>query len=195
MLQRGLTAGRISPAESLPTWPELDGREVMTCSLPSRSVPHPDFPLPAMPQAVGREGRIGAEDHAPVVRSEPAVMEVSDVVKNLGARVRESRKESGMTQWILACRMNVPRTYISKVEMGRVVPTLVTLERFAAGLDVSVIYLLCDESVCRRDDVIAGILGDPFLAEIAQLADKLDPVHRALILRTVRAVEYRLNSA
>jgi transcriptional regulator with XRE-family HTH domain len=122
--------------------------------------------------------------------------EESDAVKNLGARVRAIRKERGMTQRVLACRMNVPRTYISKVEMGRVVPALGTLERIAAGLEVSVVYLLYDESARRRGDVIAGIVNDPFLAEIAQVADKLNPVHRALILRAVRdAVEYRPNSA
>ena len=122
--------------------------------------------------------------------------EESDAVKNLGARVRAIRKERGMTQRVLACRMNVPRTYISKVEMGRVVPALGTLERIAAGLEVSVVYLLYDESARRRGDVIAGIVNDPFLAEIAQVADKLNPVHRALILRAVRdAVEYSPNSA
>jgi hypothetical protein len=76
------------------------------------------------------------------------------------------------------------------------VPTLVTLGRIAACLEVSATYLLCDESERRRVDVIAGILNDPFLAEVAQLADKLNPVHRSLILRAVRdAVEYRPNSA
>jgi transcriptional regulator with XRE-family HTH domain len=129
-------------------------------------------------------------------RSKTVSNKESDVIKNLGARVRDIRKERSMTQHVLACRMNVPRTYISKVEMGRVVPALATLERIAAGLEVSVIYLLCDESERRRDDVIAGILNDPFLAEIAQVADKLKPVHRALILHAVRdAVEYRPNSA
>jgi transcriptional regulator with XRE-family HTH domain len=127
-----------------------------------------------------------------VVRSKPVVDEESDAVKNLGARVLALRKELGMTQRVLACRMNVPRTYISKLETGRVVPALATLERIAAGLDVSVTYLLCDESARGRDDVIAGILNDPFLAEIAQLADQLNPVHRALILRAVRdATDYR----
>lgn len=101
-----------------------------------------------------------------------------------------------MTQRVLPCRMNVPRTYISKVEMGRVVPALATLERIAAGFDVSVTYLLCDESARRGDEVIAEILNDPFLAEIAQVADKLNRVHRALILRAVRdAVGHRPNSA
>jgi transcriptional regulator with XRE-family HTH domain len=131
-----------------------------------------------------------------VVRSKPVANEEWDAVKNLGVRIREIRKERGMTQRVLACRMNVPRTYISKVEMSRVVPALPTLERIAAGLDVSVTDLLCDERACRRADVIAGILSDPFLAEIAQVADKLDPVQRALILRAVRdAADYRPNAA
>ena len=60
-------------------------------------------------------------------------MDLLDPVKNLGMRVRDFRKERGLTQRILASRMNVPRTYISKVEMGRVVPTLVTLGRVAAA--------------------------------------------------------------
>ena len=120
------------------------------------------------------------------VRSEPVASEVSDAVRNLGVRVRENRKQHGLTQRVLACRMNAPRTYISKVEMGRVVPALVTLERIAAGLEVSMTHLLRDEAALRIDDAIAEILNDPFLAEIAQVADKLNPVHRALILRAVR---------
>ncbi len=130
------------------------------------------------------------------VRSEPGASEVSDAVENLGVRVREVRKERGLTQRVLASRMNVPRTYISKVEMGRVVPSLSTLWRIAAGLEVSVTYLLCGESERRRDDEIARILADPFLSEIAQVVDKLNAVHRALILRAVRdGAAYRPNSA
>jgi transcriptional regulator with XRE-family HTH domain len=92
--------------------------------------------------------------------------------------------------------MNVPGTYISKVEMGRVVPSLSTQWRIAAGLEVSVTYLLCDESERRRDDEIARILADPFLSEIAQVVDKLNAVHRALILRAVRdGAAYLPNSA
>lgn len=130
------------------------------------------------------------------MRSKPVVNEESDAVKNLGARVREIRKERGMSQRVLACRMNVPRTYISKVEIDRVAPSLSTLWRIAAGLEVSVTYLLCDESERRRDHEIAQILADPFLSEIAQVVDKLNAVHRTLILRAVRdGADYRPNSA
>ena len=127
-----------------------------------------------------------SEFDAAALRSKPVVNEESDAVKNLGARVREIRKERGLTQRVLGYRTNVPRTYISKVEMGHVVPSLSTLWRIAAGLEVSVSYLLCDEPERRRDDEAARILADPFLSEIAQVMDKLNAVHRALILRAVQ---------
>jgi transcriptional regulator with XRE-family HTH domain len=87
--------------------------------------------------------------------------------------------------------MNVPRTYISKVEMGRVVPTLATLWRVAAALKVTVIDLLSDEAERRRHDQVAGILEDPFIAEIARVVDKFNPVQRALIMRAVRDAAIR----
>jgi transcriptional regulator with XRE-family HTH domain len=120
------------------------------------------------------------------MRSGPEARDVFDPMRNLGVRVRDFRKERGLTQRVLACRMNVPRTYISKVEMGRVVPTLATLWRVAAALEVTVADLLSDVAERRREDEAARILADPFLAEIAQVLDKLNAVHRALILRAVR---------
>jgi hypothetical protein len=70
--------------------------------------------------------------------------------------------------------------------MGRVVPTLATLCRIASALEVTVIDLLSEAAERRRDDELARILKDPFLAEIAQVLDKLNAVHRTLILRAVR---------
>jgi len=130
--------------------------------------------------------RSRTEREAPSVRSDPAPMADSEAIKNLGLRVRRIRNERRLTQEVLAGRMDVPRTYISKVEMGRVVPTLATLWRIAAALEVTLIDLFSDEATRRRDDEVARILEDPFLAEIAQAVDKLNAVHRALILRAVR---------
>jgi transcriptional regulator with XRE-family HTH domain len=197
MPQGASTAVGISFADSKPACVEHEEREVLACrhcrlvqfrtrtSLCRRC----HKPLDG---AVWNRTELDAAG----VLSELLTNEVSDAVKNLGVRVREIRKERGLTQRVLARRMNVPRTYISKVEMGRVVPSLCTLWRIAAGFEVSVTYLLSDESERRRDDEIARILADPFLAEIAQMVDKLNAVHRALVLRVVRdAAEYRPNSA
>ncbi len=128
--------------------------------------------------------RSRTEREAPSVRSDPAPMADSEAIKNLGLRVRRIRNERRLTQEVLAGRMDVPRTYVSKVEMGRVVPTLATLMRVAAALEVTVTDLLSDAGKLRRDDV-AHVLADPFLTEIAPFVDNLNSVQRALILRAV----------
>jgi transcriptional regulator with XRE-family HTH domain len=187
MLQEAATAVGTSFADSKPACVEHEEREVLACrhcrlvQFRTRTSLCRRCHKPLDGEVLNR-----TELDAAGVRSEPRASEVSDAVKNLGVRVREIRKELGLTQRVLAYRMNVPRTYISKVEMGRVLPTLVTLERIAAGLDVSVPHLLCGESERRRDDAVARIVDDPFLAEIAQMVDRLNAVHRALILRAVR---------
>jgi transcriptional regulator with XRE-family HTH domain len=197
MLQGASTAVGISCADSKPACVEHEEREVLACchcrlvQFRTRTSLCRRCHKPLDGEVGNRTGLDAAS-----VRSEHVANEVSDAVKNLGVRVREIRKERGLTQRALACRMNVPRTYISKVEMGRVVPSLSTLWRIAAGLEVSVTYLLCDESERRRDDEIARILADSFLAEIVQVVNNLNAVDRALILRAVRdAADYRPNSA
>jgi transcriptional regulator with XRE-family HTH domain len=110
---------------------------------------------------------------------------LSEAAKLLGARVRELRKESGMTQRDLARRMEVPRTYISKVERSKAIPTLASLDRIATALGVEVRHLVCDARSRRENEVIA-IFRDEFLGEIACLADKLNALQRVLLLRAAR---------
>ena len=45
---------------------------------------------------------------------------------------------------------------------------------------------LVRDSRSRRDEEVASILADPFLAEIAALLPHLDPLHRTLIYGAVR---------
>lgn len=58
------------------------------------------------------------------------------VVKALGARVREIRLEKGMTQEQVAEAAALHPTFISNIERGYRVPTVVTLLRLAKGLAV-----------------------------------------------------------
>jgi len=117
----------------------------------------------------------------------------SEIVNHLGTRVREVRRMHGLSQSKLAQRMKVPRTYISKVEMSRTVPTIATLYRMASALEIEVHHLLCDAWLQRRE--LEAISHDPFLREVAQFVDKLNPQQRAVILRVVRAAGARHNSA
>jgi transcriptional regulator with XRE-family HTH domain len=82
-------------------------------------------------------------------------------------------------------RMQVPRTYISKIENGKAIPTLGSLERLAAALDVDISQLVRDARSVR-DEEVAAIFADPFLAEIAALLPHLEPMHRTLFAGAVR---------
>ena len=105
----------------------------------------------------------------------------------VAGQVREIRKARHLSQRQLAGRMEVPRTYISKIENGKAIPTLGSLERLAAALEVDVCQLVRD-SRSRRDEDVAAIFADPFLAEIAALLPQLDSLHRTLVYGAVRDV-------
>ena len=99
--------------------------------------------------------------------------------------MREIRRARHLSQRQLATRMQVPRTYISKIENGKAIPTLGSLERLAQALGVDVSQLVCD-SRSRREAEVMAILGDPFLAELAELLPRLDPLQRTILLGEVR---------
>jgi DNA-binding XRE family transcriptional regulator len=61
---------------------------------------------------------------------------------NVAAGVRNWRRMRGLTQKQLAVASQLPRTYISRIENGRIIPGLVTLERVAGALSVSLPFLL-----------------------------------------------------
>src|SRR6266404_5476133 len=52
--------------------------------------------------------------------------------------IRTLRHRAGLSQRQLALRMNVPRTYVSKIENDKATPTLSSLERLARALEVAV---------------------------------------------------------
>jgi transcriptional regulator with XRE-family HTH domain len=109
----------------------------------------------------------------------------ADAGLQVAKQVRDIRRARHMSQRQLAGRMMVPRTYISKIENGKAIPTLGSLERLAAALGIHISQLVRDER-SRRDEEIAAILADPFLAEVAALLPHLNPVHRTLFSGAVR---------
>ena len=54
----------------------------------------------------------------------------------IGTRLRQLREQKQMSQGDIEDRTGLLRCYISRVENGHTVPSLETLERFAAVLDV-----------------------------------------------------------
>jgi transcriptional regulator with XRE-family HTH domain len=115
----------------------------------------------------------------------PTVPASAEAGLQVAGQVRDIRRARHLSQRQLAGRMQVPRTYISKIENGKAIPTLGSLERLAAALEVNVCHLVRDAR-SRRDDEVSSILSDPFLAEIAALLPQLDSLHRTLIYGAIR---------
>jgi transcriptional regulator with XRE-family HTH domain len=99
--------------------------------------------------------------------------------------VRDLRHVRNLSQRQLATRMGVPRTYISKIENGKAMPTLSSLDRLARALQVDISTLLRDASTRHRDET-AVLMTDPFLAEIAMYTSQLDDLQRSIFLNHVR---------
>jgi len=135
--------------------------------------------------------------HHPLDVEEPVVLAPQLVVSQtdefssseaglqVAGQVKEIRRQRHMSQRQLALRMEVPRTYISKIENGKAIPTLGSLQRLAEALEVDLSQLVNDAR-SRREDEVAAILADPFLAEIAAALPMLESLHRTLILGAAR---------
>ena len=66
---------------------------------------------------------------------------------NLGKKIRHMRQTRGVTAVELAKRSRVTTGFISQLEHSHTVPSLQTLQRVAAALDVSLTYFLLEESL------------------------------------------------
>lgn len=104
--------------------------------------------------------------------------------------IRSLRHRSGLSQRQLAGRMQVPRTYVSKIENEKATPTLSSLARLATALEVTIPDLLRGDGRAREDE-IAALAGDTFIAEVAPFIFQLDPMQRSSVLMQMRELATR----
>lgn len=60
---------------------------------------------------------------------------------NVGKQIQRIRESKGISQQDLAAKCNFEKSNMSRLEAGRVNPTLATLEKVAKALDVNIIEL------------------------------------------------------
>lgn len=128
------------------------------------------------------------EEPEPIVSSAIQVMGThapGDRCSKVAVRLREIRNARHLSQRQLAARLDVPRTYISKIENGRAMPTLSSLQRLASALGVDMCEMVHDARF-EREREIATMMEDPFLAQIGAWAAGLDSLHRAMVLSHLR---------
>lgn len=126
----------------------------------------------------------------PVPIMEPSVLNGNGHAHiQIALAIRTLRQRSGLSQRQLALRMQVPRTYVSKIENDKATPTLSSLRRLAVALEVSVPALLEQSTNAianSRLEEIRELLTDSFIAELAPFVSKLDAMQRSTFLTQVR---------
>lgn len=108
----------------------------------------------------------------------------------IAASIRMLRQKSGLSQRQLALRMQVPRTYVSKIENEKAVPTLSSLQRLATALEVPVADLLKGAGRSLEDE-IADLMKDDFVSQVIPMLANLDSMQRATLLAQVRDLSLR----
>ncbi|HEY6970622.1 MAG TPA: helix-turn-helix transcriptional regulator [Candidatus Angelobacter sp.] len=104
--------------------------------------------------------------------------------------IRMYRQKSGLSQRQLAMRMQVPRTYVSKIENEKAMPTLSSLQRLAIALEVSMADLVKGSHMSLEDE-IADLMDDEFIAEVMPYLKQLDNMQRSSLLSQVRELSIR----
>lgn len=83
------------------------------------------------------------------------------IAAELGRRVAQARNASGLTLAALGQRAGLSVAFISQIEAGSANPTLATLSKVAAALDLGVAHLLGAEDPAPTAGFAAGFMSVP----------------------------------
>jgi len=119
----------------------------------------------------------------------------------IGARIRKLRQEKGLSQGDIEARTGLLRCYISRVEHGHTVPSLETMERFAAGLDMPLYQLFyrgeetpptnnLTPRVTVEELTEEGVVPqeDGFLLNLKSMLSRLREIDRDVLLNLAKAL-------
>ena len=105
--------------------------------------------------------------------------------------IRSLRHRFGLSQRQLALRMQVPRTYVSKIENEKATPTLSSLERLARALEVTVCDLVAGSGHRSHETEIRELMQDEFIAELIPYVSKLNGMQCSSILAQLHDMTMR----
>ena len=106
---------------------------------------------------------------------------------NIGSTIRDYRLQKGMSQGDIEKRTGLLRCYLSRVENGHTVPSLETLQKIAAALDLQLSEFFAEDPVGR--EVASLHLSEEeirFLTQVQRYSAHLSESDRRLLLAMVR---------
>ncbi|MBV8618157.1 MAG: helix-turn-helix transcriptional regulator [Curvibacter sp.] len=82
---------------------------------------------------------------------------MSALCRAFGRVLRQRREQAGWSQELLAEKADLNRSYIGELERGQAVPSLITLEKLAAALELSPSYLLAQAERAAQKLHLTGL--------------------------------------
>ena len=106
---------------------------------------------------------------------------------NIGTTIRTHRLQKGFSQGDIEKKTGLLRCYLSRVENGHTVPSLDTLAKIAAALDLPISHFFA-ESPGRRPAALQKLSDDElkFLTQIRRYSSNLNESDRKLLLAMVK---------
>jgi transcriptional regulator with XRE-family HTH domain len=122
----------------------------------------------------------------------------------IGMRLRKLREEKNLSQGDIENRTGLLRCYISRVENGHTVPSLGTLERLAAALELPLFRLFYDgeepptlphlSGRLSAEDVVLDQQSESdkkFMQKLKSILGRMDEQDRELVIHTARKLATR----
>ncbi len=104
------------------------------------------------------------------------VMLMSEIVNQIGRKIKQYRKKTGFTQAELAEKINVDPKYISRLETGTSTPSIAIIARLGEVLNVEIFNFFIVESKEKKNHIIELINSMLTKATIKELNAILDIV-------------------
>ena len=105
---------------------------------------------------------------------------------NIGTTIRDFRLQRGMSQGDIEKRTGLLRCYLSRVENGHTVPSLETLQKIAAALDLPLSQFFAEDSVKEVPGMSLNEDEIRFLTQVQRYSAHLGESDRRLLLAMVR---------
>ncbi len=97
----------------------------------------------------------------------------------IGGRIRKAREDKGITQELLAERIDVSNAYISKIERGKTAVNLDNLDKICTALNISIEFILKGTSTAADD---------PHRNDILEMLKGCTPAQIKLIAQIIQSI-------
>jgi len=107
---------------------------------------------------------------------------------NIGETIRNLRLHKGMSQGDIEKRTGLLRCYLSRVENGHTIPSLDTLAKIAAAMEVPLSQFFSDSNHDNGSKTLPQLTDDEvrFLTQIRRYSSSLNDSDRKLVLAMVK---------